>query len=132
MQRRKSIEVEGLNHHGKLPVPMGAKVDRFIFSSAIAGVDPETGKIPADPTQQVKLVFQNVHRFMEEAGGTTEDIGRVALYLQDEELRDLVNEEWVKMFPDPGSRPARHATVKELRAGALVQLEITAVLRGES
>lgn len=129
MARRKSIEVEGLNHGGT-PIPQGAKVDRFVFSSAIAGIDPETGKIPEDPAKQVEMVFQNVRRFMEVAGGSPDDIGRMNVYVQDDQLRELVNQEWIKMFPDPESRPARHSTVMNLRMGALVQVEITAVLPG--
>lgn len=127
MSDRKSIEVEGVTH-GTTPIPLGAKIGRLVFSSGIAGVDPQTGTIPEDPAEQVRLVFQNVRRFMEEAGGTPDHIGRMTVYIQNEEIRDLVNEEWVKMFPDPGSRPARHASVTELRRGALVQVEIIAVL----
>ena len=131
MNRRKSVEIAGVTH-GATPIPQGAVVDRFVFSSAIAGMDPETGKIPEDPEKQVELVFQNVRRFMQAAGGKSEDIGRMNVYLQDERYRDLVNREWVKMFPDAGSRPARYAQVTNLREGALVQIEITAVLSGTS
>ncbi|MFB5189246.1 RidA family protein [Alicyclobacillus fastidiosus] len=127
MNRRKSLEIEGVTH-GKTPIPQGAKIGPFVFSSAIAGVDPSTGTIPEDPRQQVQLVFQHVRRFMEGAGGTPEDIGRMTVYLENEELRNLVNEEWVKMFPDPQSRPARHSTVTHLRNGAVVQVEMIAVV----
>ncbi|MCL6633193.1 MAG: RidA family protein [Alicyclobacillus herbarius] len=109
-------------------MPQGAKLGRIVFSSAIAGADPETGKIPEEPERQVQLAFENVRRFMEICGGTTEDIGRVTVYLEEERYRDLVNTEWVKMFPDPNSRPARHSIVTRLRNGAIVQLELIAVL----
>ncbi|ALS23576.1 MULTISPECIES: RidA family protein [Paenibacillus] len=132
MARRKSIEIKGVNHHGTIPIPLGAKVGRFVFSSAIAGVDPAIGKIPDEPEKQIELVFDHVHRFMEVAGGTSADIGRMTVYLQDEQYRDLVNQAWVSMFPDAANRPARHTVVKDLRAGALVQVEITAVLREEA
>ncbi|NTZ20662.1 RidA family protein [Paenibacillus sp. JMULE4] len=127
MARRKSIEIEGITHRSA-PIPLGAKVDQLVFSSAIAGMDPASGEIPEDPVRQVELVFRNVERFMEISGGTPADIGRMTVYLQDEQYRDLVNEEWVKMFPDPESRPARHSVVKNLRMGAIVQVEIIAVL----
>ncbi|WP_273367624.1 RidA family protein [Alicyclobacillus herbarius] len=115
-------------NHGSTPIPQGAKLGRIVFSSAIAGADPETGKIPEEPERQVQLAFENVRRFMEICGGTTEDIGRVTVYLEEERYRDLVNTEWVKMFPDPNSRPARHSIVTRLRNGAIVQLELIAVL----
>lgn len=100
----------------------------MVFSSGIAGIDPRTGTIPDDPAEQVRLVFQHVRTFMEEAGGSPEHIGRMTVYIKNEEVRDLVNEEWVKMFPDPSSRPARHSPIADLRRGALVQAEIIAVL----
>lgn len=127
MARRKSIEIPGVIH-GQTPIPQGARLGQLVFSSAIAGVDPETGQIPPDPAAQVALVFQHVSTFMEQAGGTPDDIGKVTVYLKDESYRDLVNQEWVKMFPDPDSRPARHSNVADLRRGALVQLELIAVL----
>lgn len=127
MAYRKSIEIPGVTH-GKTPIPQGARLGHLVFSSAIAGIDPLTGEIPPDAAEQVELVFQHVRTFMEEAGGTTDDIGKVTVYLKDESYRDLVNKEWLKMFPDPGSRPARHSNVADLRGGALVQLEIIAVL----
>ncbi|WAH35690.1 RidA family protein [Alicyclobacillus dauci] len=127
MTRRRSVEIDGVTH-GNMPVPQGSRIDQFVFSSGIAGIDPETGLIPDDPRRQVQLVFQNMRSFMEVAGGTPDDIGRITVYLQDEEYRDLVNEEWIKMFPNPESRPARHTAVKDLRRGALVQVELIAVL----
>lgn len=128
MQRRRSVEVQGVTH-GATPIPLGAQVGRLVFSSGISGVDPESGKIPPDASRQVELVFHHVYRFMEVVGGSTEDIGRMTVYLEDEKYRDLVNREWTKMFPDPANRPARHSTVAHLRGGALVQVEITAVLQ---
>lgn len=125
--RRNSIEIQGVTH-GATPIPQGARVGNMVFSSAIAGVDPESGKIPEDAERQVELAFQHVRRFMETVGGSTDDIGRMTVYLEDEKYRDLVNREWIEMFPDSESRPARHSTVAHLRAGALVQLEIIAVV----
>ncbi|WP_067933333.1 RidA family protein [Alicyclobacillus kakegawensis] len=130
MGRRQSIEIPGVNH-GSTPIPQGAKLDGIVFSSAISGADPETGKIPEDPERQVQLAFANVRRFMEICGGTTEDIGRVTVYLAEERYRDLVNVEWVKMFPDASNRPARHSIVSQLRGGAVVQLELIAVLNSD-
>ncbi|WAH35700.1 RidA family protein [Alicyclobacillus dauci] len=127
MSGRRSIEIEGVTH-GNTPIPQGARIDKFIFSSAIAGVDPQTGEIPDDARRQAELVFQHVRTFMETAGGSPENIGRMTIYLQDEMYRDFVNEEWVKMFPNPESRPARHATATNLRRGALIQVDLIAVL----
>lgn len=41
-----------------------------------------------------------------------------------------MNEEWLKLFPDPEDRPARHTDNHELQRNMLIQLEVVAVLAG--
>ena len=41
---------------------------------------------------------------------------------------DALNEEWLKCFPDPLDRPARHTMVSDLPGGMLMQIEIVAVI----
>jgi 2-iminobutanoate/2-iminopropanoate deaminase len=50
------------------------------------------------------------------------------VWLQDRSQRGPVNTEWLKMFPDPHSRPARHALQMDMDGGALVQCDFTAVI----
>jgi enamine deaminase RidA (YjgF/YER057c/UK114 family) len=65
---------------------------------------------------------------MEAAGGTTDNIVKMRLMLSDDKYRENLNKEWLKMFPDPNSRPARHAETV-LRVGqGLFNVEITAVM----
>ena len=39
-----------------------------------------------------------------------------------------LNDEWVKMFPDPDARPARHTQALPADSRALIQADFTAVL----
>lgn len=129
MGRRKSLHVCGIDHSA--PIPMGARVGDMVFSSGIMGKNPETGTLPTDPESQARFAFQNMKTMMENAGGTTDDIGHVTVFMKDRSVREHVNKPWLEMFPDPEDRPARHAVVLDLPAGMLVQLEIIAVLQGE-
>lgn len=124
--RRRSIHLEGLEHGA--PIPSGAVVGNMVFSSAISGRDPHTGRAPADPDEQAAQMFRNLRRFMEAAGGTPEDIGHLTLYLKEDKYRDAVNKAWLAMFPDAASRPARHAVKAEMRADVLFQVEVIALL----
>jgi len=126
MAKRQSIDVPGVRHNA--PIPMGAKVGNLVFSSGIMGTNPDTGQQPADPKEQAKFLFENIRTFMEMAGGTIDDIGHVRVLLKDDAYRDVINEEWEKMFPDPDSRPARHALNVPLRGNMLFQVELIAVL----
>ena len=56
-------------------------------------------------------------------------MAKLTVFLSDDANRAHVNTEWLKMFPDPDDRPARHAVRTDLRRGMLVQLEFIAVVR---
>lgn len=125
MSHRISIEVEGIGH-GANPIPMGARVGPLICSSGIMGADRSTGSLPAEGREQVRLVFENLRLFLDVAGATPDDLVRVGVLLAVPALRGAVNEEWIAMFPDEGSRPARHTTVRELPNDMVIQLEVIA------
>jgi 2-iminobutanoate/2-iminopropanoate deaminase len=129
-RRPRSIEVPGVNH-GSVPIPMGARVGNMLFSSGIAGKDPATNKVPPEAAEQARFAFQNLRTLLENGGATLEDVGHVTVFVKDESVRDAINAEWIKCFPDPHDRPARHTLVHELRGGVLLQLEIIAVVQGD-
>jgi 2-iminobutanoate/2-iminopropanoate deaminase len=129
-RRPRSIEVPGVNH-GSVPIPMGARVGNMLFSSGIAGKDPATNKVPPEAAEQARFAFQNLRTLLENGGATLEDVGHVTVFVKDESVRDAINAEWIKCFPDPHDRPARHTLVHELRGGVLLQLEVIAVVQGD-
>lgn len=127
MAKRQSINfAEGAGHAA--PIPSGSKIGSIVFSSAIGPRDPDLGRIPEDADAQAAAVFKNVRRFMEAAGGTTDNIIKMRLLLSDDKYREPLNNEWLQMFPDENSRPARHAETL-LRVGqGLFQVEVIAVV----
>lgn len=127
MPRRKVIEAADLPHHTN-PIPTAVRIGNMVFSSALFGQDPETHELPDDPAAQVANAFRAVRRVMEEAGGSVSDIGKMTVYLRDMQIRQAVNTEWLKMFPDDDDRPVRHAVPMSGAGNALIQIEIIAVL----
>ena len=101
---------------------MGAKIGNVVYSSGISGRDAATGLAhvwqrledpgakprPADPDRQAEVLFENLRKFMELAGGSPDDIVRMTVYLKEEEYRaqNSINKAWLKMFPDEHDRPA--------------------------
>jgi len=74
-----------------------------------------------------KQMFENLRRIMTAAGGSLEHIARVTVFVAVPDARVAVNEEWVRAFPDPASRPARHMFVDyNLPGGLVVQCDATA------
>lgn len=125
---RRSINVEGLSHGG-LPIPQASLVGPLLASGGINGMDPATGEIPAGLEQQIALIFANIGRLLAVAGGSVDDIARCVFYVRDKSCRPLIDAQWVAMFPDPESRPARHTLVIDLNDPLLVQCELTAYIK---
>lgn len=126
MARRTSIYVEGFGH--KNPIPAACRVGNILMSGIVFGLDPETGK-PADGLdEQCRLMFGHIRAIMQAAGGSTDDIVKVTVWLADRNQREPVNREWLAMFPDPATRPARQAMSGALDGGKLVQCDFVAVM----
>ena len=127
MNTRRSFEVEGLRHVN--PIPMGSIIGNLMMTSGIFGMDPETRHAPDDIEGQCRLMFENIRRVMSAAGGSPDDIIKIVLWARDRSFKDAVNKEWLAMFPDEGSRPARHTMMYDGFTGnILVQCELVAVL----
>ncbi len=125
--KRRSIEVEGLPHTH--PIPAASRIGPFVATGTITGKDPQTGQIPAEIEQQCAVMFANVRRVIEAASGTPEDIIKLTVWMKDKSDRKHMNNEWLAMFPDAGSRPARHTFVsRDLDEGILVECEFLAVI----
>lgn len=127
MSRRVSIEVPELGH-GQNPIPVATMIGNLLFTGGISGVDVSAGRLPEDAEAQCAHMFTNVRRVLDAAGATPEDVAKMTVFARDRSLREVLNREWVKMFPDPHSRPVRHLLVADLQPPMLVQCEIIAVL----
>lgn len=121
---RRSINVDGLAH--KFPVPNACMLGNLVVSGAIHPTDPATRQIPGDLSSQCAQVFANMRAVVEKAGGSTSDIIKMTVYLRDRDNRGPLNAEWVKMFPDPDSRPARHAQPLLIEGPSLIQCDFMA------
>lgn len=124
--KRQVLEIPGLAHNA--PIPMAVKYGNMIFSSAIMGKDPETGRLGDGPDEQAKFCFENLRRVLEIGGATPDNVTHITVYLTDHEYRQAVNKPWLEMFPDEHDRPARHAVKADLPQGYLLQIEIIAVI----
>lgn len=126
MAKREVIHIEGSEHDN--PIPTAVKIGNQVYTSAIIGSDPKTGEVPEDVDEEVANLFHYMKEIMRAAGGTTDDIAHLSVSMTDRKYKANVNKEWVKMFPDPNDRPARHTTEKSLKKGLRIQIEMTAVL----
>ena len=60
MSKRQIIEGSGLPKHPQ-PFPTAVKVGNMVFTSAIGGHDPETGKVPDEPEDRKSTRLNSSH-----------------------------------------------------------------------
>src|ERR1700732_3575965 len=91
------------------PIPNASRVGNIVMSSVISGATPGTRDMPPGLPEQMKNLFQHIRNDIEAAGGSVDDIVKITFWIQDPTTgRAAINDEWIKMFPDEASRPARH------------------------
>ncbi len=129
MTKRQSIYVEGFSHAN--PIPAACRVGPLVMTGLITGTDPATGKLAESLADQCRFMFVQVANIMRAAGGGTDDIVRMQVWIKDRSNRGPLNDQWLAMFPDQHDRPAR-LTVQaaDLAGGILIQCEVTAYLGG--
>jgi 2-iminobutanoate/2-iminopropanoate deaminase len=123
--RRKSVHIGGFKHVN--PIPNACRIGHLVMSGVILGRDG-SGQMPDSLEAQCANMFGHMKATVEAAGGSTEDIIKMTVWLNDRTQRGPVNVEWLKMFPDEHSRPARHSLQMDMDGGALVQCDFTAVI----
>jgi 2-iminobutanoate/2-iminopropanoate deaminase len=124
--KREAIGVPGLKH--KDPLPMGARLGNYVFSSVFAPEDPATGKPVEGALAQIERAFDNGALFMSQAGGSEDNINHYWVFMQDFKWQADMVAEWVERWPVFGDRPARKTLPYELPANCEIQLQLTAVL----
>jgi 2-iminobutanoate/2-iminopropanoate deaminase len=126
MVERQSVNFPGFSHQN--PIPNASRVGNIVMSSVIGGAIG-TRELPPTLEAQVANLFGYIRSAVEAAGGRTEHIVKINFFVKDPtSQRETLNAEWVKMFPDPNSRPARHTQALPANSRALVQADFVAVL----
>lgn len=126
---RRSVYIDEFAH--KSPIPNASRIGNIIVSGLIRGIDPVTEIFPSTVEQQCAFMFAHMRRTVEAGGAHVEDIIKVTFWMK-ELQRKPVNDEWVKMFPDPASRPARQIMEVPMETGVLVQCDFMAVIEGRA
>jgi 2-iminobutanoate/2-iminopropanoate deaminase len=124
---RQSIDIEAF-HHGEAPIPAASRIGNFVMTGAISGYDVKTKSHVEGLEAQAELMFSHLHAILEAAGAAPKDVLRMTFYVKTPEARAAINAQWVKSFPDPASRPARHTINYETPKGAYMQCDALAVI----
>jgi 2-iminobutanoate/2-iminopropanoate deaminase len=127
MTRRQSIYIDDFDH-GAAPIPVASRVDNVLYTGAISGYDRLLKSHVEGLEAQAALTFRHLRKVLTAGGAGPEDVVRMTFYVKVPAAREAINAEWVQMFPDPQSRPARHIVNYETPGNSLLQCDAVAVL----
>jgi enamine deaminase RidA (YjgF/YER057c/UK114 family) len=88
-----------------LPFSDAVLVGDTLYLSGRIGIDPVTGRAPADVDAEIKLLLDGVEAVLREAGMTMNDLVSVQIFCPDVSLWELFNAAYGKRFSAP--LPAR-------------------------
>lgn len=127
MSNRRSFDIDGYSHGN--PIPAVSRVGNIVMTGGISGINSDK-TFPADINTQARQMFATMKRIVEAAGATMDDVIKITVWLRDPAAqRAALNEEWVKVFPDEHSRPARHVMRNDyLAKDMLIQCDAMAVV----
>ena len=122
---RRSITIGEFSHVS--PIPNASRIGNILVSGLIRGVESGTSSLAPTLERQCALMFAHMRQTAEAGGATVEDIVKVTFWMK-QLSRPPINHEWVRMFPDPASRPARQIMEVPMEEGVLVQCDFMAVI----
>jgi 2-iminobutanoate/2-iminopropanoate deaminase len=102
---RTFITPPGADPKTAAPFSNGVMVGGTFYVGGHLGVDPATGKVPADAEAEARLVMESVKQSVERAGLTMADLVSVTVYCTDLDLYEKFNSVYRSYFHD--SYPAR-------------------------
>lgn len=59
------------------------RAGNFVFIAGQVAMDPETGEIPEDLGEQLRLVFETIKKLLESEGGTLTNVVKTTAFLAD-------------------------------------------------
>jgi 2-iminobutanoate/2-iminopropanoate deaminase len=128
---RTFITPPGADPKAAPPYSSGVLVNGTFYVSGTLGVDPATGKVPADAEAEVHLVMDSVKQTLERAGLTMADLVSVTIYCTDLDLYDKFNAVYRSYFQDHYPSRAFIGAAKLVR-GARFEIAAVAVKPAKS
>jgi len=94
-------QIQHLNTPGRtdtLPFSHAVLAGGFVFLAGTLGLDPATGKPPADPEQEARAMLDDFKKKLELEGLTMDDLVQVQVFCSDLSLYDGFNKVYASYF----------------------------------
>ena len=124
---RRAINLPGKSD--QLPFSDGILTGNTLYIAGRLGVDPKTGKPPAEVEQEVKLLLDGIKSVLEQAGMTMDDLAYVQIACTDLSLFDKFNGVYRGYFSTKDLPAREFIGAASLLRGAHFELQAIAVKR---
>jgi enamine deaminase RidA (YjgF/YER057c/UK114 family) len=112
-------------------LPAAAKIGPLVIAPSLLPVDPSTQKIIGDDMEeQLRAIFRNMDRVLEQTGCARGDVARVTLYMRQVSDRSAMNKVYAEWYPDENTRPPNKYVPAELPEGIHATAQIIAMPGG--
>jgi 2-iminobutanoate/2-iminopropanoate deaminase len=109
------------------PYVQAIETKGMLYGSGQLGIDPVTGELGKDITEQAHFSMKNIGAILQKAGGDYKNIVKTTIFLSDLANFGVVNDIYQSYFE--GKFPARSCfEVAKLPKNGLVEIEFIAVL----
>lgn len=113
------------------PLSQGIRFGNLIFLSGQLGRNPDTGKLDAEYSAQVRRVLSNLRDLLESSGSSMDMVLKTTIFVTDITKVGELNQVYREFFSDP--MPARSCVeVSALSGSAQVEIELIAACRGRA
>ena len=127
LSRKKPIVPSG--YKSAAPLSPGIQAGDRLYISGMQGRDPDSGKIPDDPADQVRLAFDRFHQVLATAGMDYANVAFVNPYLTGRMPAKVMNDIYASHF-EFGNTPAR-ATIHVSSLPHDANIEFTGVAEAD-
>jgi len=103
--------------------PAGFRLGPILFSPSL-GPGTAAG---SDTLYQLRAALAAMDAFLEEAGSSRTEVGRVTFFLRDVLERPILNQVWAEWFPDPAELPPHKYVPASLPEGQNVRVQVLAL-----
>ena len=112
------------------PYSQGVIIDNIAYLSGQIALDPTTGLlVGTNVKEQTTQVFKNISAILEAANTNLDNVIKTTVYLVDMNDFNDMNSVYSTYFKE-GNYPSRSCVeVSELPKGALVEIEVTAIVK---
>ncbi len=103
------------------------RAGNFIFIAGQVAMDPETGKVPEKLADQLRLIFENIRKLLENEGGSLMNVVKTTAFLADTSYHEEYDQIYRSYFKD--GYPARSTVqAKLMHPDFKVEIEATAYM----